>query len=459
MKSAEKRLAQEEWREILSDFMPNSPSGYEVRRGVRMMIGFFFFLGLALVCFATDFNLTCLIALFLGWVTAIRMKFMRGYRWVGANLAKLGGIICLVYGVIFGLMVSQGEYQGEGNIFKGQERARDSYPLAQNHSSSLTTPPPSYSPERSDDEEDGITTDNLLTPSTALPEIDYSNIEYVPSAESETIAPPPVVPRFTNAESFIRYFRAAETKDDLNLVMKQYYQEVIYFNKTISKAQIRADKEDYWMKWPHREERITSPIEINSQGRFYHEVTFRSQFKNTNEIGHWVSGDLENFYVLEVNDSSPAGVVVLEQRAKASNIKKSTDSVNAPQDTNTRITNFVKRWRVAEAERRLEEIMSYYAGSVTYFDKRMTHSQIRADKANYFRKWPRCEERITSSFSITSLDEGCYRVVFPSSFTTFGSDNSYASGDIVTTVEIDFSLEYPAIYYQSSKLSNYKKSQ
>lgn len=131
------------------------------------------------------------------------------------------------------------------------------------------------------------------------------------------------IPNFQFPGPFVEYFRKAESTADLDVVMKQYAEEVDYFGTKRTNAQIRADKERYWAQWPVRKETITTVVKVKPSDVNEFLIFFDSTFRNENlETGAWIEGEISSGYtVIEENKTFK----VTKQVAQVLRIRKSTD--------------------------------------------------------------------------------------------------------------------------------------
>jgi hypothetical protein len=116
--------------------------------------------------------------------------------------------------------------------------------------------------------------------------------------------------------------RKAEQRRDIAGAMAPYQGKVLYFGKTEMWKDIRADKLDYFQKWPQISESIVGEPKVESLPKGYARVSFRSTFRVSNpNTRKWCSGTIDNEYLLL---AGRAGWLIASQEGDVSNLQKGT---------------------------------------------------------------------------------------------------------------------------------------
>ena len=289
---------------------------------------------------------------------------------------------------------------------------------------------------------------------------------------------------FKRPIDFIKYYRLAESKGELDEVMKQYANEVEYFGDERSSSWIKEEKAGYWKKWPVRTEEISSIVNEKLTGRKEWTVSFNTTFKDRDpKEKTWVSGVLANeytvvkrnqrFYVtrqtavrLQSQESKYRiyGPELPEKKRfeeKKTFIIVSSDSKESKYPRLSAAFKLIRRVRESEKERHIEGVVSGYAQEVDYFGKKMSPKEIYQDKVDFYMRWPISKESRTSAFNLGLGDRGedSLEVTFTSTFKYSNElEGRWRMGTFANTYILSDASGKMLIVGQSAKISDLKKS-
>jgi hypothetical protein len=220
-------------------------------------------------------------------------------------------------------------------------------------------------------------------------------------------------------ETFVRGLFSASVSGDLEAVRKSYAGHVQFHGTPLSRDEITEIYEARWREWPIRQDLICSPVLMEEQEPGVLLVVFTEQIDRFRpNDGRSFKTKQEHILKLKAEDG---GLKVVEEfyrpiasgglRGGAS--KPREVEVNTPEDE---IRLSVLKAREAETKREIAGAMRCYADKVSYFGQSRRAHEIRADKLEYFKKWPAQEESIVGKVEVKILNRGYASMQFRSRF-------------------------------------------
>ena len=413
-----------------------------------------------------DYRVLSFIVLVLGLISSIRVIF-HGAPVRGLLLTKANGFLLLMFPFLVAASINfRNEKKRLGAANTAEEAPKSQGPKTNPTQGNLTTL--------------GVIPSQ---PEQVQPQI---------RSEPESINAPSPPSDKDRALERVRTARKLELQDDLDAVMEQYADRVHYFGRWVPKAEIRADKADYWERWPVRKETITSDLNFSQPQDNSFEVTFKSTFRNENpKTGAWVSADLDNRYILREVHGGLFGLFVVEQSVVVSNLKERKEAepfqkmqaymtykrkiMEVPQSLPSQIileegtrhpqaeilaieaANIVRLTLEAEAKRDIQDTMSHFAFEVRYFGSDEVSEYIRTEKEKYFKKWPEVQEALISDYNVLVTPKPEITVTFTTKFTATNAEQSLErSGEIDHTFRLNFWKEDLHIREQNGNVRNLK---
>ncbi len=133
---------------------------------------------------------------------------------------------------------------------------------------------------------------------------------------------PKAGPLADRLKSFVANHVAVESARDLNACVADYGNRVDYFNNGIVKPdQIRADKEEYFKRWPKGNETVDGEIQLIKLSVNCWAAKFKTNFHVDSGTGRLIDGQALYNYRLQMFDGKP---LLIAQKMKIVHEQKST---------------------------------------------------------------------------------------------------------------------------------------
>lgn len=233
------------------------------------------------------------------------------------------------------------------------------------------------------------------------------------------------------------HFRAQET-ENIDMLMKDYADQVIYNNIKCNMREIRSIKATHGKYWAVKEITPLENIRISktSDGAWICKVEVKSRYES--KQGNTIRTDEEDHrYQIEYIRSQ---LRIVEESRKLTSTKENQTSPTQPTLSRKQIIDFIDDTLTDEASRNAAWVLKRYTPIVeNYFGKRLSAQEVMRDKAQYYKRWPIWHEEPDNSTIMVNQSGNRWTVRFQSTFRASSQSRQKTSSG---TVQNTYILRY-----------------